>query len=169
MKKLSLLNSVVVITLLLCSGCASIVDGQRPKITINSNPQGANVTIVDANGYTVVTTNTPAKVKLARGKGYFQGQHYTVKFDMPGYYPSETIIKPTINPWYAGNILIGGAIGIVIVDPLTGAMWTLHPKTVDRNLIATTANLTPDQLKAADEAANPPTKNKMAAAGKTVQ
>jgi hypothetical protein len=27
--------------------------------------------------------------------------------------------------WYIGNILFGGLIGILIVDPLTGAMWKL--------------------------------------------
>lgn len=169
MKKLLLLNSLIVLALLLCSGCASIVDGGRPKVTINSNPPGANITVMDADGSTVVTTNTPARVKLVRGKGYFQGERYTVKFDMPGYYPSEAHIKPQLNPWYFGNILFGGAIGLFIVDPLTGAMWSPHPKTIGRNLISTSQNLTPEQLKAADEAANPPENTKAAAPPKNAR
>jgi hypothetical protein len=34
-------------------------------------------------------------------------------------------LKASMNPWYIGNIIFGGLIGLVIVDPLTGAMWTL--------------------------------------------
>lgn len=40
-----------------------------------------------------------------------------------------TIISGKIDVgWYlVGNIFIGGLIGWLIVDPLTGAMWTLSP------------------------------------------
>jgi hypothetical protein len=159
MKK-TLLNSFIVLALLFCSGCASVVSlatGPRPKIHLNSNPEGATVTLNGDDGMTMTAT-TPAVVKLSRSKGYFQGAHYKVKFEHTGYYPSEMEIHPQINPWYFGNILAGGLIGIAIVDPLTGAMWNLSPRTVDRNLISTDQNLTPEQLKAADEAANPPRK-----------
>ena len=27
--------------------------------------------------------------------------------------------------WYAGNILIGGLLGLLIIDPATGSMWKL--------------------------------------------
>lgn len=31
--------------------------------------------------------------------------------------------------WYAvGNLFIGGLVGWLIVDPATGAMWTLDPQ-----------------------------------------
>ena len=79
---------------------------------------------------------------------------------MAGYYPSETQIRPQFNPWYVGNVVVGGLIGLVIVDPLTGAVWNLHPTTIDRNLVPVSGNMTPDQIKAADEAANPPDKPK---------
>ena len=35
-----------------------------------------------------------------------------------------------INGWYVGNIVFGGFIGWLIVDPLTGAMWTLDTEHV---------------------------------------
>ena len=135
------------------------MDGGRRKVTINSNPSGATVTVVNEAGQSVETATTPAVVRLERGNGYFKGQHYTVKFDLPGYYPSEMEINPTLNGWYFGNILFGGAIGIVIVDPLTGSMWTLSPRHVDWNLIPTSRKLSPDQLKAAEAEANPVDKN----------
>lgn len=158
MKKIFLLNGFVVLLLIITSGCASIVDGGRKKVRIDSNPPGALVTVANDTGETIISTNTPAVVRLTRAKGYFQGEHYTVKFDLPGYYPSEIGIKSQMNGWYLGNIMFGGAIGFLLVDPATGAMWTLSPSTVNRNLIATSQNLTPDQLKAAEEAANPPPK-----------
>ena len=157
MKKiLLLLNGFVVLALLICSGCASIVDGGPKKIKLNSTPPGAKVTVVDSNGQSVVTAvTTPTVVRLERGNGYFKGQKYTVKFELDGYYPSEMEILPRINGWYFGNILFGGVIGIAGVDPATGAMWTLAPHDINRNLISTSQNLNPDQLKAAEEAANP--------------
>lgn len=37
--------------------------------------------------------------------------------------------------WYiAGNLLVGGILGWLIVDPLSGAMWTLSPAQVDARL-----------------------------------
>jgi hypothetical protein len=29
--------------------------------------------------------------------------------------------------WYLGNIVFGGLVGLLVVDPLTGAMWKLDP------------------------------------------
>lgn len=167
MKKILLLNSIIVLSFLLCSGCASIVDGGSRKVQINSNPPGATVTVINSEGEAVASAKTPTKVRLVRDNGYFHGEHYTVKFDLPGYYPSEVAIAPEINPWYFGNIVFGGVIGIAVVDPMTGAMWTLSPRKIDRALISTSQNLTPEQLKAADDAANPAHKPQVSAPAKT--
>ena len=41
------------------------------------------------------------------------------------------------NGWYiGGNILLGGLIGWLIVDPATGAMWTLDTKEINATLAA---------------------------------
>ena len=32
-------------------------------------------------------------------------------------------LTPSLNGWYIGNLLFGGLIGFLIVDPLTGAMY----------------------------------------------
>src|SRR5882757_620073 len=131
MKKVLLINGLIVFVLLVCSGCASIVDGGKKKVQLNSNPPGALVTVTDEDGHTILSTNTPTVVRLNRYKGYFAGQKYTAKFELPGYYPSEMEILPKLNICYFGNILFGGIIGIAIVDPLTGAMWTYAPRKID--------------------------------------
>ena len=113
------------------AGCATIVDGTTCSVTITSRPEGADVTVLNSAGKMVFSGKTPAAVELKRGKGYFQGEDYTVKFASSGYQPTEVPITKHLNGWYFGNIFLGGLIGMLIVDPLTGAMWTL-----DNNICA---------------------------------
>ena len=54
-----------------------------------------------------------------------------------GYKTSEVRIHSTINGWYFGNLLLGGVIGMVVVDPLTGAMYTLSPDHIQETLTPT--------------------------------
>ena len=113
----------------LCS-CASIVDGGRRKVHIDSNPTGARVTIYDKHGEKESVNTTPFLARLDRHSGYFSGEEYRLVFELAGYQTAEATIKSGVNGWYFGNIVFGGLIGLVIVDPLTGAMWTLNPRTV---------------------------------------
>jgi hypothetical protein len=48
-------------------------------------------------------------------------------------------VDSRINGWYVGNIVFGGLIGWLIVDPLTGAMWTLNTEHVNSFLAETVA------------------------------
>jgi len=116
-------------------GCASIVDGNpRPKISIDSTPPGALVTIYDKGNSRVDSETTPFVTRLRRSSGYFSGANYRLVFELPGYQKAQSVIYTSINGWYFGNLLIGGLVGMVFVDPATGAMWTLHPKTVNEIL-----------------------------------
>jgi hypothetical protein len=54
---------------------------------------------------------------------------------MPGYEPAEVQLKPSLSGWYFGNILFGGLIGMVAVDPNTGAMFNLMPNKVEQTLV----------------------------------
>jgi len=44
-----------------------------------------------------------------------------------------------VNGWYFGNILLGGLIGMLIVDPATGAMYRLDSDYINETL--STANV----------------------------
>src|SRR5436305_14092712 len=44
------------------------------------------------------------------------------------------MVHATINGWYFGNLAFGGVIGMLVVDPLTGAMYTLEPDQIDQTL-----------------------------------
>jgi hypothetical protein len=154
MKKYIIILTLVVASVFI-SGCASIVDGRPKLVKINSNPPGAKLTIFDKDGNQVQTLTTPASVRLARGHGYFNGEAYKVKLELPGYYPAETRIAAKLNAWYVGNILVGGAIGLFVVDPLTGAMWTLSPNELSYNMVSASASLSPKEITEAQAKANP--------------
>ena len=130
----------------LATGCASIVDGGRKSVKIDSNPEGAKVTIVNRAGKEICTRTTPATVSLNRSAGFFEGEAYTLKLQKEGFYPYEAHVQSTLDGWYFGNVVLGGWIGLLVVDPATGAMFTLSPRQVNCNLV-------PIQTSAADGAA----------------
>ena len=122
------------------SGCASIIKGGGAQsISIRSMPSDAEVKIFDAKtGNTLQSGKTPLIVPLNKSTGYFGGARYRVVFDKPGFAQREVIIDSGVNGWYvAGNIVFGGLIGWLIVDPATGAMWNLSPEEVSVELQTT--------------------------------
>lgn len=133
-------TALMVIPTFFCCNCATIFSGGRPNdVSLVSTPSGANVVITKESGEEVYRGVTPATTTLKRSKGYFSAQNYVAKFSKKGY-PTQTVaLTPSMNPWYAGNILFGGLIGLLIVDPATGAMWTLEKEYVV-NLGATASN-----------------------------
>ncbi len=114
---------------LLVSGCASIVSGRSQSISVRSDPSQADVTIIDSKtGNTITAGKTPLKVSLDKGSGYFSGGRYRLILDKPGYERCEYTIDSHLSTAYvAGNLIFGSVVGWFIVDPATGAMWTLDP------------------------------------------
>lgn len=114
-----------VTAMVVVQGCASIVGESRYPVAISSAPPGAAFEITDKNGTVLHNGNTPSTVTLKSGKGYFSGQTYTLNFKKEGYPDKSIKLNSSLSGWYWGNILIGGLIGMLIVDPLTGAMYKL--------------------------------------------
>lgn len=127
MKKILLLLIILLIT-----NCASIVSKSNYNVRIQSLSDKVNFTIKDKHGFPLQSGQTPAQVNLSAGDGYFKKAAYVVEYEKNG---KKTLskIEPSLDGWYAGNILIGGLIGILIVDPITGAMYKL-PKAVYGNI-----------------------------------
>lgn len=118
------------------SGCATIVSKSQWPVIINSNPTGANVTIWSSNnkqGMEMQKGITPMTVTLSSKNGFFSPAAYQFTFEKEGYCPATASLSAGMNGWYIGNILFGGLIGLIIVDPATGAMWKLD-ETVCGNL-----------------------------------
>ena len=110
------------------------------EVSVKSDPSDAHVRVFDKKGVEVTTQQTPAILSLKRG-GTYSTAKYRVVIEKEGYQPAEVTVKSTINGWYFGNLLFGGLIGMLIVDPATGAMWTLTPKDVSTVLQKQTANV----------------------------
>ncbi|MEE3914939.1 hypothetical protein V2I80_16135 [Pseudomonas viridiflava] len=110
------------------TGCASIVSDSKYPVAVTSSPSGAAYEIVNEGGVSVRSGVTPDEVTLRAGAGYFDGEKYTVTYRKDGYNSSTQTLESGIDGWYWGNIVIGGLIGMLIVDPATGAMYTLPEK-----------------------------------------
>jgi hypothetical protein len=133
MKKLLVL---LVALLIVFSGCASIIHGTNQNIKISSEPSGAGVVIYNRQNAIVYNSSTPTVAKLKRGGGYFGGAAYRVEITKEGYETQTINITSSFNggSFIVGNLFFGGFLGWLIVDPLTGGMWTLKPKSIDTGL-----------------------------------
>lgn len=89
-------------------------------------------------------TNTPCTVSLDPKRGYFKGQSYRLKLELAGYQTSEIELRSEMSGWYWGNILLGGLIGMLAVDPVTGSMWNIAPNKIEQTLTASQAALIRD-------------------------
>ena len=116
--------------------CASIIKGTTQNVSIDSNPTGASVKILKAEGGALVAEGTtPYVVPLKRGDGYFAKGRYRVVVEKPGHATREVAVDASPNGWYiAGNLVLGGLIGWLIIDPATGAMWSLEPDKITVDL-----------------------------------
>ncbi|MEQ1895401.1 MAG: hypothetical protein ABL998_22925 [Planctomycetota bacterium] len=119
----------VLLPFVLCLGftsCASIVSKSDWPVTIQSNPAGAMLKIMDEDGVVVDQGTAPMTLTLDSKEGFFKGEDYSIEATLPGYNPARVEMPSRLNPWYFGNIIFGGLIGMLIVDPATGAMWKLR-------------------------------------------
>lgn len=110
---------------LFLSNCASIVSHSNWPVTISSNPAGASVRITDTKGREIHNATTPTTVTLSSKGGYFKGASYTLTFTGKNGSKQTVPLHSSLNGWFWGNLIFGGLPGFLIVDPLTGAMWTL--------------------------------------------
>ncbi|HEV2110170.1 MAG TPA: hypothetical protein VGT99_02360 [Gammaproteobacteria bacterium] len=123
--------------ILLClTACATIVGSEQQHMLIASTPDKASIKIIDEKSAIVFEGTTPTTVSLAKSDGsYFGGKTYTVTVSKDGFASQVIIINHHANGWYLfGNIMLGGVIGYVAVDPFHGGMYTLTPDSVNAML-----------------------------------
>lgn len=109
-------------SLIFFTSCATIISGSRQTVRISSEPTSATVYINE-----IEIGNTPVEKDLKRN------QEYQLVLKLDGYKPYNTKLERKFNAWYIGNVVFGGAIGL-IVDPITGAMYQLKPEQINGNL-----------------------------------
>jgi hypothetical protein len=125
--------SLLFLPLLFFSSCATITRGVHDKLTVTSDPSGANVVL--STGERGVT---PTKFVKER-----RTEPFTVTVSKPGYVPQTVKVESkfggTGGGAMAGNLLLGGAIGIG-VDAGTGAYKSLYPNPVSVHLVPTSTS-----------------------------
>lgn len=137
-------------SILVLTSCASIVSKSSWPITINSTPSEAKISITDKRGVEIYTGNTPATLKLKSGDGFFSKAKYQVTFNKPGFDKKVVPVEFSLNGWYFGNIFLGGFLGMLIVDPATGAMYRLETEFLNETLTKSVASLDAKELKFLD-------------------
>ena len=102
----------IIITSIIISGCASIIDGKEQVLTFNSEPENATVII---SGKKI--GRTPVSVPIRRDK------NLVLEITKEGYKPYKQQVPTTTNPWVFGNVIFGlsGLISTTI-DNANGAM-----------------------------------------------
>jgi len=118
----------------LLGSCATIVSRTVYPVRIDSNPEKASIVVVNRNGKEVYSGLTPANISLSSGAGFFKKAIYTVTFSKEGYKERTIEVAATLNGWYFGNIIFGGIVGFLIIDPATGAMYRLNEVAIEETL-----------------------------------
>ncbi|MBR2922457.1 MAG: carboxypeptidase regulatory-like domain-containing protein [Alphaproteobacteria bacterium] len=126
MKKIFLIISCGIISIFLAS-CATIMRDNYQAIPINANTEKVNIKITDKTGSTVFEGQTPTTITLKTSKsGYFNPQKYTITASKDGYKTQTTVIDWHVSGWYyVGNLVFGGLLGYLIIDPISGDMYYL--------------------------------------------
>jgi hypothetical protein len=106
--------------------CATVLHSGPEPVTITSEPPDARVTITDLRTHQrLVQANTPVVAPLARHAGYMRPARYQVVVEKPGYQPYVLLLQAELEKQYFGNFVAGGPLGLLVIDPLTGAMYAL--------------------------------------------
>lgn len=100
---------VVVVIFALLQGCASVVTQGKQKMSFQSEPPGVTVSI---DGKELGKTPLITKVKRKKNQ--------KVTFSKPGYVDVNLEMMTNLEPWFWGNILIGGFIGST-TDGMSGS------------------------------------------------
>ncbi len=112
----------------LFTSCATITRGVHDKLSVTSEPSGANVAL--STGEKGVTPATFVKMRRT--------DPFLVTVSKPGFVPQTVTVQSKIGGTggtaMAGNALIGGVIGLG-VDAGTGAYNSLYPNPVAVHLV----------------------------------
>jgi hypothetical protein len=112
-----------------CAGCASVARGTTENISISSTPPGATAELSGLDNPTacvtpcVVVAKRSADITVTINKEGYQQQVIPLTKEIPG----------TGAAGFAGNVLVGGLIGMG-VDAYTGAAQDHKPNPVDVTL-----------------------------------
>jgi len=120
---MSIVNALLILSLLaISSGCATIIHGTTQEVLITTDPPEANLFVDNRENY-----KSPAKIIMKRK------DDHVVEVTKEGFEKENVNIKSVISGTVAGNLLLGGLIGIG-VDALSGGANRLEPDNINVRL-----------------------------------
>ncbi len=124
MKKYILYMIIGIFTSLICS-CATIMRDNSQSISFAASTDKVNIKILNKSGVTVFEGQTPTTINLkTSASGYFNPEKYTVIASKDGYKTNTAVVDWHVSGWYyVGNLVFGGLIGYLIIDPISGDMY----------------------------------------------
>lgn len=151
-KRMKNIFTALMLSAILVGGtsCATILSKSSYPVSFTSTPSGAAVTVVNRAGSTVYTGSTPSTVTLKAAAGYMKREEYSVTFQKEGMAPKTVPVLCSLDGWFFGNILLGGAIGMLIVDPASGAMYKIDETSVHATLGSDSASVSERELRILD-------------------
>lgn len=118
---------------LFCGSCATISSKSVYSISVNTIPHGANIKVLDRKGKQIILSQGPDTFKLRASHGYFRRAEYTIESSLEGYLTTIEPLYFTLDKKYIDNIyfLHFMPIGLLLIDPVSGAMWMPERQSVE--------------------------------------
>ncbi len=124
---LRLTRLMALLSIALLPACATVTSGTSQNVAVESIPAGAACTISRQGAVLGTVAATPGSLEVSKSR-----QDLIVACTHPDHQPASRTVVAEGQAMVAGNILIGGGIGLAI-DAATGAM-NRYPGTVSLTL-----------------------------------
>ena len=103
--------------IMLLSGCSTIIEGSTQTVNLSTGMDKQIHAVITSSGGTM-----PVILPQALAVNKSSNDLVINIKDGNCVLPSTTIVKSHLNPWFWGNIIIGGLIGST-TDSASGAAW----------------------------------------------
>ena len=115
---------IVGATLPLWTGCATLVSSNTYRVVMDNPPAPTTFTVLDRKNQPIASGVTPNPVELRANAFPFWPAKYSVVFNGVEGHSQRHEVNAKLDPWVAGNILLGGGAG-ALIDGATGAAFRL--------------------------------------------
>jgi hypothetical protein len=121
----------------LFTSCATIGSKGIYHIPITTVPADAEIRVYDKNDFLMAVMSSPDTLSLKPSSGYFKRAEYYVHIAKDGYQPSVVPVYFVMDRKYLYNIYtaVFMPIGLLLVDPVSGAMWKPEKQSFEVTLV----------------------------------
>ena len=123
------IHTLAILPVLMFTSCATITRGVHEKLSVKSDPAGANVVL--STGEKGVTPAVFVKERRT--------ENFTVTVSKAGYVSQTVPVRSEFSPTGGTAIVAGGLLTLIspVVDATSGAYKSLYPNPVVVNLVPT--------------------------------